>query len=173
MRCKSRTQGLTFIELLLALAILAILMGLSLPPCLTYIDKNKLGSLTRQLVEALNTTKQLAIMKGTPHYLNIRTDASTAVANQSCWVISESQDCDCLATPERCQSNYAQFNADVDEVLISTNRPRLSFSPLFGKTNGATYRLSIGELMIHIIVSSQGRIRVCIASGESTIYAAC
>ena len=56
---KLKSPGLTLIELLLTLAIVAILMALSVPSYSAYVHKNKLGNLTRQLVEALNITKQL------------------------------------------------------------------------------------------------------------------
>jgi len=168
-----KLHGLTLIELLIAISILAILMALSLPSYSTYANKNKIGNLTRQLVEALNTTKQLAIIRGAPHYLNLQVNNTAISSEKSCWVISHIGSCDCLVSKNLCQSKYAQVSVVFGDIDVSSNRPKLSFSPLFGMTNGATYLLSLGRFTTKIIVSSQGRIRVCIVHGDSSLYAAC
>ena len=173
MQCKFKLQGLTLIELLVTLAILIILMASSAPSYNAFVNKNKICHLTRQLVEALNVTRQLSIVRELPHYFNVQVNNSLITAVELCWVISQLKNCDCVTSSALCQSKYGQVSAVKSGVELSTNRPHLSFSPLFGMTNGATYQLSLGRFSTKIMVSTQGRIRVCMNRGESAIYASC
>lgn len=185
MKDRRKIQGIMLIELLMGLAIASILAAISLPSCSYYINKYKILDLTRQLVESLYVTKQLAIVRGQVHYFNlsasIDVDESVGdgennhdlIAISPCWVISAEQGCDCLMSISACQSNYGHTLKNVNTIAMTVNRPSLSFSPLFGMTNGATYRLSLEGFMIAVIVSSQGRIRVCMLNGESASYEAC
>jgi len=172
-RCRLKSPGLTLIELLLGLAIMTILMAISLPSYSAFVHKNKLTNLTRQLVEALNVTKQLAVVRGIPHYFNVQVNNPVITTGGACWVISHIENCDCLISPSLCQSQYGQVNAVIGDIELSINRAHLTFSPLFGLTNGATYHLSIGRFATQVIVSTQGRIRVCMEQGDSAIYASC
>lgn len=172
-RYKLKLHGIGLIDLLMTMMILAMLMTLSVPSYRIYVDKNRIFNLTRQLVEALNVTKQLAIKRGQSHYLNIKVNSDDITSSESCWVISDSENCDCFTSTTLCQAKYGQVSAAIKNVDISSNRPSLSFSPLFGSTNGATYRLSIAGYAIKVIVSTQGRIRGCMETGASAIYAAC
>lgn len=190
---KVDSLGVTLIELLVVLAILTILMALSAPSYSRYLDKNKLMGLTRQLVEALNVTKQLAIVRGQQHYFNVQVNhlgnntithlatnsATNAVTNSAnsalglCWNISHLKNCHCLTANTLCQSRYGQVSVDISDIALVINRASLSFSPLLGTTNGASYQLSLGRFSTQVIVSGQGRIRTCMVRGESAIYAAC
>lgn len=173
MRCRFKSRGITLIDLLMTVAILAILMAVSMVSYNGYVNKNKIFNLTRQLVEALNVTKQLAIVRGQQHYFNVQINSSVITRHESCWVISHIESCDCLTSSALCQSKYGQVSAAISDIALTINRPRLSFSSVFGSTNGATYRLSLGRYAIKVIVSTQGRIRVCMERGDSTIYASC
>lgn len=191
MQERTRIQGVTLIDLLMGLAIVSILAAISLPSCRYYINKHKILDLTRQLVESLYVTKQLAIVRNQVHYLNmssstnignnvgnnvgnsIEQNSHALIVTQSCWVISASQHCHCSITTSACQSHYGRTLKNVNAISMTANRPSLSFSPLFGMTNGATYQLSLEGFVIAVIVSSQGRIRACMLNGESASYAAC
>lgn len=172
-RYKLKLRGIGLIDLLMTMMILAILMALCVPSYRIYIDKNRIFNLARQLVEALNVTKQLAIKRGQSHYLNIQVNNSGITGSEPCWVISDRENCDCFTSTTLCQAKYGQVSAVIKNVDIISNRSSLSFSPLFGSTNGATYRLSITGNVIKVIVSTQGRIRACMETGVSAIYAIC
>ncbi|PKH04718.1 prepilin-type cleavage/methylation domain-containing protein [Moritella sp. Urea-trap-13] len=173
MYCKLKLSGITLIELLLSLAILTILLAVSVPAYTGYVDKHKLSNLTRQFVEALTITKQLAIVRGQRHYFNVQVSNTVTSTFESCWVISDSENCDCLAPHTLCQTQYGQVSSVISDIEISINRARLSFSPLFGATNGASYQLSLGRFSTQVIVSTLGRIRVCMIGGDSAIYGPC
>lgn len=179
MQERTRIQGITLIDLLMGLAIVSILAAISLPSCSYYINKHKILDLTRQLVESLYVTKQLAIVRNQVHYFNLSSNMNVAENSNEftvakyCWVISAVQDCHCLISTSACQSHYGRTLKNVNAISMTANRPSLSFSPLFGMTNGATYLLSLEGFVIAVIVSSQGRIRVCMMNGESASYAAC
>lgn len=173
MYCKLKLSGITLIELLLTLAILTILLALSVPSYSGYVHKNKLSNLTRQLVEALTITKQLAIVRGQRHYFNVQVNRAVTRPFESCWVISQFENCDCLTSHALCQAQYGQVTAVISDIELIINRASFSFSPLFGTTNGARYQLSLGRFSTQVIVSTQGRIRVCMARGDSAIYAPC
>lgn len=173
MQDRRKVEGVTLMALLVGLAIVSILAAISLPSFSYYINKYKILDLTRQLVEALYVTKQLAIARDQVHYFNVNQQGNDLIAVKSCWVISAVSHCNCVISTVSCQSHYGFTLKNVNAISMTVNRASLSFSPLFGMTNGATYLLSLEDFVIAVVVSSQGRIRVCMVDGESASYAAC
>ena len=165
LKTKYKSQGITLIELLVTLAVLAIIAGIGLPSYNAIMNETKLVGLTQQLVEALRVTKQLAITRDKTQYFNL-------VMPDRCWGISSQPVCDCSVSSSCTLENY-QISTDYSTITLNTNRDTLSFSPLSGSTNGASYTLNVGSGSVKVKVSTLGRIRACSETGGSTFYANC
>lgn len=160
-------KGITLIELLVTLAILAIISGIGLPSYNALVNKSKLVTLTQQLVEDLRLTKQLALTRDKQQYFSIN-----LAMPERCWGISSQPVCSCRASSSCALENY-HISTDYSTVTLNTNRDTLSFSPLSGSTNGASYTLSVGADSVKVKVSTLGLISACTEAGGSTIYADC
>lgn len=167
LNAKHKSQGITLIELLVTLAVLAIIAGIGLPSYNTIVNETKLVGLTQQLVEALRVTKQLAITRDKTQYLSVN-----LIKPGRCWGISSQPVCNCSTSTSCALENY-QFSTDYSTITLNTNRDTLSFSPLSGSTNGASYTLSAGSGSVKVKVSTLGRISACSETGDSTLYANC
>jgi type IV fimbrial biogenesis protein FimT len=167
LNAKHKSQGITLIELLVTLAVMAIISGIGLPSYNAIVNETKLIGLTQQLVEALRVTKQLAITRDKTQYLSVN-----MVGPERCWGISSQPVCNCSVSSSCALENY-QISTDYSTITLNTNRDTLSFSPLSGSTNGASYTLSAGSGSVKVTVSTLGRIRACSETGGSTLYANC
>jgi type IV fimbrial biogenesis protein FimT len=167
LKAKHKSQGITLIELLVTLAVMAIISGIGLPSYNAIVNEIKLAGLTQQLVEALRVTKQLAITRDKTQYLSIN-----LVKPTRCWGISSQPVCNCSTSTSCALENY-QISTDYSTITLNTNRDTLSFSPLSGSTNGASYTLSAGAGSVKVKVSTLGRISACNETGDSTLYADC
>lgn len=168
LKANHKQQGTTLIELLVTLAVLAIIAGIGLPSYNAIVNKSKLVSLTQQLVEDLRVTKQLALTRNKKQYFSVN-----LAMPERCWVISSQPVCPCSASTSSCALENYQINTDYSTISLNTNRDTLSFSPLSGTTNGASYTLSVGSDSVKVKVSTLGLIRACTEAGGSILYADC
>jgi type IV fimbrial biogenesis protein FimT len=84
----STTDGFTLIELMVTLAVAAILVAMAAPSFRTLLASNRLSTQTNELVGAITFTRSEAVKRGRNVTL-CRTDSATALAclagNQSAW----------------------------------------------------------------------------------------
>jgi len=65
MRITKRSSGVTLIELLTVLAILAILLGIGVPGFQSFIQSQRLTTVTNELFASINLARSEAIQRGT------------------------------------------------------------------------------------------------------------
>jgi type IV fimbrial biogenesis protein FimT len=156
---KSRKQGFTIIEMMMVIALVAILTVWVSPSLTVFFNKNKLTS----EVNLLNSQLQLA--------------KSTAASQFMYVVFCPSQN------RKTCSGNWQDnmitfidknHNDEVDEtdeifstyqasppVQIQANRTRITFSPInIAGTTAATITLCINNLKKALVISNVGRIRL-------------
>lgn len=159
--------GMTLLGLLIVLSIITLLTSVGITSYKPFIQKSQILDVARALEESLRLAKQWSLVTNQKYYLDINSDTTIR-----CWGVSPDSSCSC-ADISGCSVNTYSINPDYAQMNISSNRTKLLFSPLFGNTNGATYKLTNQNYAIHIVVSTIGRIRICMAKGESVLYASC
>lgn len=105
-------RGFTLLELMIAVAILAIILGIGVPSFLSTIAKSQLTTQTNNMLAALNTTRMLAIKNNTGFTLCASNNGTACTANTAYnegWIIFRDTDRDGVvdagATPPEAVTN--------------------------------------------------------------------
>lgn len=116
-RQRKRQLGLTAIELLVALAVLAVLVGLAAPPMSRFIDQWRVSNAVNALTGALRIARTEAVARGRPVVVcrvnsssdtTCRTDAGTR-GFASGWIVFVNNDRD---------ANFSFSSTNEDELLL-------------------------------------------------------
>lgn len=188
-RHPGRRAGLTMVELLVTLAILAVLLAIAVPSMREFIERKRLEGIAQELVTDLRLLKS--------HQIQNRPNTGTAIsfgttAEKSCYAIYVRGDnvvnCDCTAADDLvCGPADAgglrpalirQVNIPVSSgVSITANRVSLSMDgynamPRLNRTLSiAVASTSVGE--IRITTNATGAPAVCSVAGVYSSIKAC
>lgn len=158
-------KGFTLLELLCAILIAAILSAVGHASYSLFFEQRKILNITAEFSEALHTARQWSMASRRDHYFYLFISNSAV-----CWNVSLNSDCQCELSK---QCGLLHKDLIPNDINISTNKTRLSFSSTFGNTNGATFRFSGDEYATKVIVSTIGRIRICVDDPDGGFYAKC
>jgi type IV fimbrial biogenesis protein FimT len=190
----TRVRGLSLVELMIAVAIMALIAGLAAPSFSEYIVTQRLRGVHAQLVTDLQFARSEAISKST--FVSVRFQHSTGAAGASCYVIytrpqpasTDNVNCDCLAPAGTACSAQATASevrtVTVDNSLRVTIRldpsladNKLTFDPRSGGLRVALSDEAILEATgiqietaasadrsLRAVVKGSGRAQVCTPS---------
>ncbi|MGD2076269.1 MAG: GspH/FimT family protein [Gammaproteobacteria bacterium] len=162
-----RRSGLTLVELLVTLTLLAILVGLAAPAMAVFVDRARLRSATQALAQELRQARDHAISHRKTVYFSI-----SARTDRWCygWRDDAPCRCDSPAPSAQCRSAedgplQTQSVTDFPGVQLLASRRAATrgvrFSPIRGTATGATFRLRSRHGEARVILSPLGRVRVC------------
>jgi len=162
--------GFTLLELLITLALVAILAGLAVPAMDRFADHARLRAATEALKQDFQSARNHAVTHQTPVYFSVST-----TSGQWCYGWSNRADCDCslpVSEAKACRTGdggllrtHRQLSTDFPAIRLGTSRSSKSrtvrFSPVRGTSSADTFflRNKMGEL--RVIVSPLGRVRIC------------
>ncbi len=157
--------GLTLIELVIALAILAVLGALALPSLSARLDQQRLGTAAEMLAADINEARFEAARQGRTMHIIMEPGSGW------CWAVANSGSCPC-GQAQACElrSSRGQDHAGIQLVqgqtlhLQSTGQTESPGGALLESRNGQQLRVELQSL---------GRPRICAARGASTRYAPC
>ncbi|MGR6036066.1 MAG: pilus assembly FimT family protein [Candidatus Nitrosoglobus sp.] len=164
--------GFTLIEMMVTVAVAAILLTVAIPSFTQMIDKKRLESAAENLYADLQFAQSEAIKRN-------KTIRVFFYANDSdwCYGLTENLNCNCQETNPT-DSDFCEIegilktvhDADFKDISFSSNRSSFSFSPLRGAVNtGSAQFQSANNKILQIKVSSFGRFRLCSPSGEGNV----
>lgn len=168
-------SGFTLLELLITLALAALLAGLAVPAMGRLLDNARLRAATETLARELRLARNHALTYQQNTYFT-----ATATANRWCFGWRDASPCNCKATSSRAaqcrtrQGNPQRLNRQLSEdfpaVRLEPNGARASrsvrFSPLRGTAGATSFSLLSKHATVRIIISPLGRVRVCSAAGQ-------
>jgi type IV fimbrial biogenesis protein FimT len=161
-----RWRGLTLIELMIALAVLATLASLAVPEFGRQVSRWKLQAAAERLAADIQEARFEAASRGRPQHLDVHAGA------QWCWSVSEVPDCSCESARycqrERVQaprSGGVQIERDV-QLVISPLADLLPTGDAVRLTNPQGDRL-------HVLLGPTGRPRICSPDGTRMGYGDC
>lgn len=170
-------RGLTLLEIMAALAVLAVALGAALPNAKQALDRRHLEGASAQLATDLRHARGLAVTLRTSLHF-----AVVATASDSCYVLhtGSAGDCTCRSDGSaQCQSTaeavrVVGFDAS-QPVRLASRSTSMAFDPDRGTvTPTGTLRLQLNNgPALHQIVNVSGRVRACSPGGAMTGYPAC
>ena len=127
-------QGFTLLELLVVLAIIAILGALTLPSLLGFNQEHKTADTAQSLYYALQYARSEAVLQNTTVYVNFQTGLSW------CYGVNATSNCNC-AVPNSCALQVVTAPASQTTNLTATGLVNNSVS--FEPTHGAAGARSV------------------------------
>jgi type IV fimbrial biogenesis protein FimT len=173
----SRQSGFTLMELMVTIAIAAILMGIAIPSFIATIKSNRLTTQVNALVSSLNFARSEAIKRGLRVTLCKSGDGATCVANATSdwsqgWIIFTDQDDDATYDSDTETLLKVEGSAGNQITMIGTSnnvRDYLSYvaNGLNRKINGTVQNGTIsvcddrtGNIGKDIVINAVGRPRI-------------
>lgn len=156
--------GLTLIEMLLVLAVIAIIATSGLPSLRGLIDRQQLRGAAQDLHAEFLNARMEAIRRNHPVSLSFRIADGNG---RWCLALSDSGPCDCFEEGACVLTDAPPritHSRDFGRVSLSTNfspQDTATFRPARGTANAGTARLGVNGKQVEIRLSSLGRVRIC------------
>jgi len=159
-----RHRGLTLLELMIGLAVLAIVASLALPSFASVSARGRLRAVAETLAADLNEARFEAARRGQALHLEMATGADW------CWAVATSEGCAC-GERQSCQLKAVHGHEHSGVELLQAGSTRLDAtgtavvaSTLFQSTRGERLRVDVSAL---------GRASICAPAGKIPGYPDC
>jgi type IV fimbrial biogenesis protein FimT len=169
-------SGFTLIELMVTLAVAAILLTLAIPSFTGMIDKNRLKSAAEALYADLQFARAEAIKRNKKIRVSFFSNGSTW-----CYGLKENIKCDCQQTDvdekDFCEIDGIRksiSSTEFTDIVIANswtnNSNSFSFTPLRGTVNGGNVEFQSAEKkVVKVVIDRLGSVRLCSPSGEGKV----
>jgi prepilin-type N-terminal cleavage/methylation domain-containing protein len=164
MRPARKFKGFTLVEMIVTVAVLAILLTAGIPAFQSTLDKRRLTGAVEQLYSDLQFARSEAIRQ------NKRVTVYFTSTSAWCYGmdVEPSSDCDCNSAPGNCTVGGVQkvvSGTDFRNVTLSNNTfasNNVTFDPRRGTANQGRVSLQSSAIgTVEVIVSNPGRVRIC------------
>jgi type IV fimbrial biogenesis protein FimT len=163
---RRRPRGLTLIEIVLALAVLAILGAIALPGYHARAERERLGGAAEALAADINEARFEAARQGRELHLNVVDGPGW------CWAVATASDCPC-GSGQACQLRSAR-EPDHPGVTLHSPGPVALGPDGRASRPGAGFELASARgLRLRVTVGAMGRAHICTVQGEAPRYPRC
>ncbi len=181
-----RPSGLTLVEMMITLLVLAILAAGAIPAMGSFLEKSRLKGAAESLFNDLGYARSESLKRNTDISVRFATDG----AANWCFGTDETTTCDCTITDatdsSACALNAAADGSSSTNVLKRTGaaeyptiklisaafavNPVTTFTPRRGTANAGTvvFRSASGK-EIRVVLSPLGRVIICSPAGTGQI----
>ena len=156
--------GLTLLELLIGLSILAVLGALALPTMAARMEHERLHRAAQTLAGDIAEARFLAAARNLPMHVSGQAGSDSTAA--WCWSVSASPDCACAGAAGAPACRIHAVAAGDHRGVRMLQAPSLQLD-VIGRAQvavAATFESAHGE-RLRVEVSLQGRPRICAAAG--------
>jgi len=162
---RHRAGGLTLIELVIALAVLAVLGALALPTLSARLQQQRLGTAAEMMVADINEARFEAARQGRTIHIVMQPGAGW------CWSVATTATCPC-GQNQACELRSSRVGDHAGVALVQGSTMHLSSTGQAESPGSALLESSSGQ-QLRVDMQSLGRARICAARGSSTRYAPC
>jgi type IV fimbrial biogenesis protein FimT len=164
---RRRARGLTLLELLVTLAIVAVMMTLALPSFGSMVARHRLKAAAEQLSADLGELRLMAAQRGQPLHLNLQPGP------QWCYALATASGCDCRV-PQSCQLKTVRATHHPGVTLLAGGDMRVdgrNVGPLQDSGQALLQGSEGGQLRVSL--TPLGRPKVCAPGGAVPGYPGC
>jgi type IV fimbrial biogenesis protein FimT len=158
-------RGVTLLELIVGLAILAVLGTLALPSMHGRLARERLGAAAEALAGDLADARFEAARRGAPLHVDL------TLGDGWCWSVAAVPGCAC-GVPQGCQIKAVRAQDHPGVRLVSGRGTVLDAQGFASGPLGATFDSAANE-SLRVDLGALGRARVCALHGPSRRYAPC
>lgn len=181
-------NGFTLIEMMIVLAVLAIIVTVAVPNMNSFLETNRLRGVTSQFFSDVQYARSESIKRNTNISVSVTTDGGTAW----CYGLNENSGCDCTITDtsdaNACTLSYSGVNVlkvgsttDYPGVRITspvgTNMTVATFNSTRGiaSSTGSIIFKSVNDSETHVDISVLGKVSTCTPSDDHGVsgYSLC
>jgi len=167
----SGQQGFTLIEMMIVIAIIAIVMSLAVPSFNEFFEKNRLKRAAEETYGLVTKARAEGVIRDTRMYVSVDTD-------EWCLGYATAIGCDCTETvlteADACAVSIA--GTPVRQVVSGSNftgvtmtaGSNVSFNHIKGTAANGSVTLVADAWSLKITVSTVGRVRICAPSASKT-----
>ena len=174
---RSRARGLTLLELMVSIAVLALLAMAAVPSFDGFLQRREALGLSNQLVADLQALRANALARQEALRLTVRTPA---LGRGGCYAVhtGAADACSCDSTTIRCTGAELLRGGVLPpdgRLLLRANVASMRLDPRQGTVSptGSIEVIARGGPSLKHIVNLLGRVRVCAASGTWPGVPAC
>jgi len=166
----ARSRGLTLLELMIALAMLAVVASLALPGFGAAAERARLKNSAETLAADLAEARFEAANRGQALVVDFRGGANW------CWSVATAPGCDCSGTAvPQCQLKGVHASEHAGIELLQSHATVFDPTGAVAGTasaGGALFQSARGD-RLRVSVSPLGRATICVAAGTVAGYMAC
>lgn len=164
---KFRSKGFTLLELLVAMAVLAVIATVGIPSMTAAVERRQTVDAVERIFSEIRLARSASVARSENVFMNISPGAN--------WAIGVSNDATCDPTdnnpactlPDLTNANpitHLYTVANNDNVSLTTTNNQISFAPQRGTATGTTVTVtSTGDIgyIVNVIVRPLGQIAIC------------
>ena len=166
-------HGFTLIEMMIVIAITAILLAIAVPSFNDFFEKNRVRRAAIELQGIVAKAKAETVIRDSDLFMSYTAGAS----NAWCVGYADTANCDCSNTTS-CVVDVG--GTDVTQRILGTEFPDITLAENFagtgstfdavrGTSTAGTLTLSKDNFSLAVVISLNGRVRICAPAG-SEIY---
>ena len=159
-----RPRGLTLLEMMVALAIVAVLTTLALPSFGSMMSRHRLKAAAEQMAVDLAELRQQAVQRQQPMHLQLSGGA------QWCYALAVASGCDCRV-PQGCQLKTVRAQDHPGVTLVDGQDLRID--PQSGQNLGGALLQGSDGAQLRVGLSALGRPKVCAPAADVPGFTAC
>jgi type IV fimbrial biogenesis protein FimT len=165
-----KPRGFTLIELMVVVALAAVLLALAVPNFVATLAKNRFEGAVNEMVTDIQYARSEAVSRNV--------DVTFAVgATRTCYTVSAAGACDCTASPV-CSGGPVEIKTVqfAESGAQAASAVSFAFEPVRGALTGATTQVDMTRAgypwALRAEVAAIGRVRICTPS-NFTGYPTC